>query len=141
MVKVESGKTVTVNYTGKLEDGSVFDTSLKEGREPLHTVLGNGSLIPGFEKGLLGLKEGEKATLNIDPVEAYGEYLDGLVTVVEKDKVPEGVKIGDMLQSEGPRGTMNVVVKEINDKGVKLDANHPLAGKKLVFDIEVLKVG
>ena len=73
MATIESGKTVTVNYTGKLEDGSVFDTSLKEGREPLHTVLGNGSLIPGFEKGLLGLKEGEKATLNNDPDEAYGE--------------------------------------------------------------------
>ena len=131
MVKVESGKTITVNYTGKFEDGSVFDTSLQEGREPLHTVLGNGSLIPGFEKGLLGLKEGEKATLTIDPVEGYGEYLDGLVTVVEKNRVPEGVKLGDMLQSEGPRGTMNVVVKEINEKGIKLDANHPLAGKKI----------
>ena len=66
MIKVESGKTITVNYTGKFEDGTVFDSSLAEGREPLHTVLGNGNLIPGFEKGLLGMKEGEKKTLNID---------------------------------------------------------------------------
>lgn len=141
MTKVESGKTVTVNYTGKFEDGTVFDSSLAEGREPLHTVLGNGSLIPGFEKGILGLKEGDKKTLNIDPVEGYGEYLNGLVTVVEKEKVPTEVKVGDVLQSNGPKGTINVQVKEINQTGVKLDANHPLAGKKLIFDIEVLKVG
>ena len=141
MVKVESGKTITVNYTGKFEDGTVFDSSLDDGREPLHTVLGSGNLIPGFEKGLLGMNEGEKKTLTLDAVEGYGEYLKGLVTVIEKDKVPEGVKVGQVLQSEGPRGVMNVTVKEITDKGVKVDANHPLAGKTLIFDLEVVKVG
>jgi len=141
MTKVESGKTITVNYTGKFEDGTVFDSSLDDGREPLHTVLGSGNLIPGFEKGLLGMNEGEKKTLTLDAVEGYGEYLKGLVTVIEKDKVPEGVKVGQVLQSEGPRGVMNVTVKEITDKGVKVDANHPLAGKTLIFDLEVVKVG
>ena len=140
MVKVESGKTITVNYTGKFEDGTVFDSSLDDGREPLHTVLGSGNLIPGFEKGLLGMNEGEKKILNIEPIEAYGEYLKGLVHVIEKDKVPEEVKIGDLLKSEGPRGTMNVRVTEINEKGIKIDANHPLAGKKLIFDIEVIEI-
>jgi len=140
MTKIESGKTVTVHYTGKFDNGEVFDSSLKEGREPLHTVLGNGSLIPGFEKGLLGMTAGEKRTLDIDPVEAYGEYLDGLVTVVDKKNVPAGVSVGDVLQSQGPRGTMNVTVKNINEEGVKLDANHPLAGKKLIFEVEVLEV-
>ena len=140
MTKVESGKTITVNYTGKFEDGTVFDSSLDDGREPLHTVLGSGNLIPGFEKGLLGMNEGEKKTLTLDAVEGYGEYLKGLVTVIEKDKVPEGVKVGQVLQSEGPRGVMNVTVKEITDKGVKVDANHPLAGKTLIFDLEVLDV-
>ena len=89
MKKVESGKTVSVNYTGKFDNGEVFDSSLAEGREPLHTVLGHGSLIPGFEKGLLGMVEGEKKTLDIDPSEAYGEYLDGLVTTVPKERVPK----------------------------------------------------
>lgn len=141
MTKVESGKVVTVNYTGKFEDGTIFDSSLAEDREPLHTVLGNGSLIPGFEKGLLGMAPGEKKVLNIDPVEGYGEYLKGLVTVVPKEKVPEGVKVGDVLQSEGTKGTINVMVKEINKEGVKLDANHPLAGKTLIFEVEVIEVG
>jgi len=141
MKKVKSGKTVTVNYTGKFDNGEVFDSSLAEGREPLHTVLGHGSLIPGFEKGLLGMVEGEKKTLDIDPSEAYGEYLDGLVTTVPKERVPKESKIGDILQSEGPKGTINVMIKEINDDGVKLDANHPLAGKKLIFDIEVVEIG
>ena len=140
MKKVNSGKTVSVNYTGKFDNGEVFDTSLSEGREPLHIILGQGSLIPGFEKGLVDMKEGEKKTLNIDPTEAYGEYLDGLVTTVTKDKLPEGFKLGDVLQSTGPKGTINVTVKEINENKVTIDANHPLAGKKLIFDVEVLKI-
>ena len=139
--KVESGKTVTVHYTGKFDDGVVFDSSLREGREPLHTVLGSGSLIPGFEKGLLGMTKGEKKTVNVDATEGYGEYLKGLITTVAKDKVPESVKVGDVLQSQGPRGTMNVTVKGIKENEVTLDANHPLAGKKLIFDLEVVEVG
>lgn len=140
MSKVETGKTIKVNYTGKFEDGTVFDTSLVEGGEPLKTVLGQGNLIPGFEKGLLGMNEGENKTIEIDPVEGYGEYLDGLVTTVPKTQMPEGVKVGDVLQSSGDRGTINVTVTEINETEVKVDANHPLAGKKLIFDVELLDV-
>ncbi len=140
MSKVETGKSVKLNYTGKFENGDVFDTSLVEGREPLKTILGQGNLIPGFEKGLLGMSEGETKTINIDPVEAYGEYLDGLVTKVEKKQVPDTVKVGDMLQSQSDRGVMNVTVTEITEDGVTLDANHPLAGKKLVFEVEVLEI-
>jgi len=140
MSKVETGKQVKVNYTGKFEDGTVFDTSVTEGREPLRTILGEGNLIPGFEKGLLGMTVGETKTINIEAVEAYGEYLDGLVTTVEPKQVPETVKVGDVLQSQGERGVMNVTVTEITDKGIKLDANHPLAGKNLVFEVEVLEV-
>ncbi len=140
MSKVETGKQVKLNYTGKFEDGTVFDTSLQEGREPLRTILGQGNLIPGFEKGLLGMNEGESKTINIEPVEGYGEYLDGLVTTVPPTQVPENVKVGDVLQSQGERGVMNVTVTEITDKGIKLDANHPLAGKNLVFEVEVLEV-
>ena len=140
MSEVKTGNTIKVNYTGKFEDGTVFDTSLTEGREPLETVLGQGNLIPGFEKGLLGMNEGENKTIEIDPTEAYGEYLDGLVNVVPPTQMPEGVKVGDVLQSSGERGTINVTVKEITEQGIKIDANHPLAGKKLIFDVEVLEV-
>ena len=141
MSKVETGKQVKLNYTGKFEDGTVFDTSIQEGREPLRTILGQGNLIPGFEKGLLGMNEGESKTINIEPVEGYGEYLDGLVTTVPPTQVPENVKVGDVLQSQGERGVMNVTVTEITEKGIQLDANHPLAGKKLVFDVEGVEVG
>ena len=140
MSEVKTGNTIKVNYTGKFEDGTVFDTSLTEGREPLETVLGQGNLIPGVEKGLLGMNEGENKTIEIEPTEAYGEYLDGLVNVVPPTQMPEGVKVGDVLQSSGERGTINVTVKEITEQGVKIDANHPLAGKKLIFDVEVLEV-
>tara|TARA_B100000900_G_C20165880_1_gene547827 strand:- start:72 stop:497 length:426 start_codon:yes stop_codon:yes gene_type:complete len=140
MSEVKTGNTIKVNYTGKFEDGTVFDTSLTEGREPLETILGQGNLIPGFEKGLLGMNEGENKTIEIEPTEAYGEYLDGLVNVVPPTQMPEGVKVGDVLQSSGERGTINVTVKEITEQGVKIDANHPLAGKKLIFDVEVLEV-
>ena len=140
MSKVETGKQVKLNYTGKFEDGTVFDTSLQEGREPLRTILGQGNLIPGFEKGLLGMNEGESKTINIEPTEGYGEYLDGLVTTIPITKVPENVKVGDVLQSNSDRGVMNVTVTEITDKEVKLDANHPLAGKKLIFEVEVIEI-
>jgi len=140
MSEVKTGNTIKVNYTGKFEDGTVFDTSLTEGRDPLETVLGQGNLIPGFEKGLLGMNEGENKIIEIEPTEAYGEYLDGLVNVVPPTQMPEGVKVGDVLQSSGERGTINVTVKEITEQGVKIDANHPLAGKKLIFDVEVLEV-
>jgi FKBP-type peptidyl-prolyl cis-trans isomerase 2 len=141
MSKVENGKSVIVHYTGRFEDGTVFDTSMTEGREPINTVLGQGSLIKGFESGLIGMSEGEKKTIEISPEEGYGEYLDGLVTVVKNDQVPSGVKVGDVLQSQSDRGTINVTVKEITEEGVKLDANHPMAGKKLIFDLEVVNVG
>lgn len=140
MSKVETGKTIKINYTGKFEDGTVFDTSVGEGREPLKAVLGQGNLIPGFEKGLLGMNEGENKTIEVDPTEGYGEYLDGLVTVVPKTQMPEGIKLGDVLQSSGDRGTINVTIKEINENDVKVDANHPLAGKKLLFEVELLEV-
>ena len=86
------------------------------------------------------MNEGENKTIEIEATEAYGEYLDGLVTVVPKTQMPDGVKVGDVLQSSGDRGTINVTVKEVNEKDVKVDANHPLAGKKLMFEVELLEV-
>ena len=140
MKKVDLNSSVTVNYTGRLEDGTIFDSSLNEGREPLSATLGQGSLIQGFEKCLVGMSEGETKTVNIPFNEAYGERKDELVAEVPKDRVPEEVEIGQMLQTMTQQGPMNVIVKEINENSVVLDANHPLAGKDLIFDLEVISV-
>jgi FKBP-type peptidyl-prolyl cis-trans isomerase SlpA len=141
MKKIELNSTVTVHYTGKLEDGTIFDSSLTEGREPLSATLGQGSLIQGFEKALIDMIEGEKKTVNIPSSEAYGDINPTLVAEVPKDRVPEGVEEGAMLQTITQQGPMNVLVKEIKDDVVVIDANHPLAGKDLIFDLEVISVG
>ena len=140
MKKIDVNSTVSVNYTGRLEDGTVFDSSLNPGREPLSATLGQGALIPGFEKGLLGMSIGESKTVNIPCVDAYGELNEQLVAEVPKDRVPEGVIEGQMLQTMTQQGPMNVVVKEVKDDVVILDANHPLAGKDLIFDLEVISI-
>lgn len=140
MEKITQNSTVTVNYTGKLEDGTIFDTSLVEGREPLKAKLGEGQLIPGFESGLIDMIVGENKTIEINPTEAYGEYNNELIVEVPKNNVPENVEVDMMLQTFGPMGPSIVKVLEIKDEVVVLDANHPLAGKKLIFDLEVVGV-
>jgi len=140
MKKIEIGNTVKVNYTRRLEDGSVFDTSLTEGREPLSATLGQNQLIKGFEDGLMGMVTGDKKTIEIDSENAYGPYMEGMVTEVPKNQVPEGIKVGDTLQGNSERGPIMVRVTEINEQSVKIDANHPLAGKKLIFDLEVVEI-
>jgi len=140
MGKIDLNSSVTVNYTGKLEDGTVFDSSLTEGREPLSVTLGQGALIPGFENGLIGMGVGESKTIEINPEDAYGQINEEAFVDVPKDKVPENVEVGMMLQTFGPAGVSVVKVLEINEETVKIDANHPLAGKKLIFDVEVLSL-
>lgn len=140
MKRVESNSTVSVNYTGKLEDGTIFDSSLVEGREPLKTTLGQGQLIKGFENGLLEMQVGESKTIEIPSEEAYGEYLDYLVQEVPIDQMPGDVEVGTQLFSQTDMGPVNFVVKEIKEMTVVLDANHPLAGKNLIFELEVLEV-
>jgi FKBP-type peptidyl-prolyl cis-trans isomerase SlpA len=137
---VEVNSSVTVNYTGRLSDGSVFDSSLTEGRDPLNATLGQGSLIPGFEKGLLGMKEGDKKTIEISSEEAYGSLREDLVVEIPKDRVPENVAEGQMLQTMTPQGPMNVIVKEVKEELVIIDGNHPLAGKDLIFDLELVSI-
>jgi FKBP-type peptidyl-prolyl cis-trans isomerase SlpA len=140
MKKVANDSTVTVNYTGRLEDGTVFDSSMVEGREPLKTQLGQGQLIKGFEAGLIDMSEGEKKTIEIESADAYGEYNPEMINEIPKTQVPEGVKEGEMLQGMGPMGPVNVKVVEVKEETVVLDANHPLAGKKLIFDLEVVSI-
>ena len=140
MEQIKNGDSVSVNYTGRLEDGTIFDTSIQEGREPLTATLGQGQLIPGFENGLIGMSIGEKRTIEISPEQAYGEINPQLVSEVPLTQVPEGVKVGDQLQGQNQYGPVNVVVREVNESTVVLDMNHPLAGKKLIFDLEVVSM-
>ena len=140
MRKVTSTDTVSVHYTGRLEDGTIFDTSIQEGREPLKATLGQGQLIKGFESGLVDMTIGEKKTIEIDHTDAYGDFNEMLITDVPKDQVPQDIQVGQMLQGFGPQGPINVTVIEINEDSVKVDANHPLAGKKLIFDLEVVEI-
>jgi FKBP-type peptidyl-prolyl cis-trans isomerase SlpA len=139
-MKVTENSTVVVNYTGKLEDGTIFDSSLNEGREPLEVTLGQGQLIKGFEDGLVDMLVGDKKTIFIESKDAYGEYLDHLIQEVEKEKVPQDVVPGVTLHAETQMGPINFVVKEVKSDTVVLDANHPLSGKNLFFDLEVLEV-
>ena len=140
MKKVANDSTVTVNYTGKLEDGSVFDSSMVEGREPLKAQLGQGQLIKGFEDGLIDMEIGESKTVEIPASDAYGEYLDYLIQEVPKNQMPGEVEVGTPLMADTQMGTVQFVVKEVNDETVILDANHPLAGQKLIFDLEVVGI-
>lgn len=141
MSKAKNGDTVKVHYTGKLNDGSVFDSS--ENREPLEFQLGSGQLIPGFEKAVTGMTVGESTSVTIPANEAYGEVNDELILNVEKNRLPADIQpeIGMQLQVQQPNGQpVPVVISEVTDDHVKLDANHPLAGKELTFDIEVVEI-
>jgi FKBP-type peptidyl-prolyl cis-trans isomerase SlpA len=140
MKKVETTSKVKVHYTGRLEDGTVFDTSIAEGREPLEVELGLGQLIKGFEDGLIDMSEGEKKTIEISVEDAYGEPKPEFINEIPKTNVPEGVQVGESLQGMGPQGPVNVQVIEVNEETVTLDANHPLAGKNLIFDLEVVSI-
>ena len=140
MKKVQNGDTVTVNYTGRLVNGTVFDSSLNEGREPLVAKLGEGNLIKGFENGLIDMAIGDKKTVEIDHEEAYGPYNDYMIQEVEKTQMPGEVEVGTQLQAQTQMGSVQFVVKEIKESTVVLDANHPLAGETLIFDLEVLDI-
>lgn len=141
MSQVKENDTVKVHYTGKLKDGQVFDTS--EGKDPIEFTLGKGQLIPGFEKGLLNMKVNEKKTVTIPKEEAYGEPREDLIQEVEKNQLPDEIQpeVGMGLVSRTPDGReMNLVVAEVKDETIVVDGNHPLAGKDLVFDLEVVEI-
>lgn len=141
MSKAKNGDTVKVHYTGKLNDGSVFDSS--ENREPLEFQLGSGQLIPGFEKAVNGMTVGDSTTVTIPANEAYGDVNEELILSVEKDRLPADIQpeVGMQLQVQQPDGQpVPVVISDVTDGIVKLDANHPLAGKDLTFHIEVVEI-
>lgn len=141
MTLVKENNTVKVNYTGKLSDGHVFDSS--EGKEPLEFTLGKGQIIAGFEKGVINMKLNEKKTITIPKEEAYGEVNKELIQEVEKSKLPQDIKpeVGMGLVSKSQDGQeMNLVVVEVKDESIVIDGNHPLAGKDLIFDLEVVEI-
>ena len=136
---VEKGKIVSVHYKGTIKDGEVFDDS--NDREPLQFEIGQGKIIPGFEKAILGKKEGDKIDIKINPEDAYGEKREDLVVEVEKSKMPQEVEVGQTLEANSDDGkSVNVTVKEVNDNNVVVDGNHPLAGEELFFNIEIVEV-
>lgn len=140
MSVIKKGDTIKVHYTGTLQNGEVFDSSRQ--REPLEFTLGKGQLIPGFENAVMGLSVGESTTTNIPSSEAYGEHNPEMELQIQKSQLPEGMQpeVGMQLQLNQENGQpIPVRVTNIEGEEVTIDANHPLAGKDLTFDIEVIE--
>lgn len=141
MSKIKENDTVKVHYTGKLDGGQVFDSSRE--REPLEFKVGEGKLIPGFEKAVIGMEKGETKEVNIPKDNAYGDHKEELTQEVKKNDLPEDIdpKVGMELMSKTPDGReFRVFIKDVKDEEIVIDANHPLAGRDLVFEIEVVDV-
>ena len=133
---------VKVHYTGKLSSGEVFDSSVD--REPIEFVVGGGQMIKGFDDGVLGMGLNEKKTLNIPADQAYGESNPALVQTLDRTQLPPDLKpeVGQTLVAGSPEGQeMHVQVTEVTEVTITIDANHPLAGKELIFDIELVEIG
>lgn len=142
MTQAKQGDTVKIHYTGRLTDGTQFDSS--EGREPLEFQVGSGQIISGLDTQVEGMDEGDKATVTIPADDAYGPHRPEGVQTLPRERVPEGVdlSLGARLQATSADGQqMTLTVVDVNDAEVTVDANHPLAGKDLVFDVELVKVG
>jgi peptidylprolyl isomerase len=141
MTQAKTGDTVQVHYTGTLDDGTVFDSSV--GGSPLEFTVGAGQVIPGFEQAVVGMQVGESRQAQIPADQAYGTYRDELVFTVQKTQFPEGFapEVGEQYQVSGADGQAMVVsVREVTPGEVTLDANHPLAGRDLNFDIQLVAV-
>ena len=141
MAQAKEGDTVKIHYTGKFNDGKVFDASKEE--EPLEFVLGEGQVIPGVEEAVIGMNPEESKTTTIPPEKGYGQYHEDMVVDVDKSKFPEHIQpeLGLELELKQEDGeSVYVVVTNITDEEVTLDANHPLAGKDLTFDIRLMEI-
>jgi len=141
MITAQIGNHVKVHYTGRLENGEIFDSSVD--REPLEFELGTDGIIAGFQQGILGMAEGEKKTLRIAPEDAYGPYHEEGVMELDRSLLPADVplEIGLGLQLRNPDGDVfNVMVKNVTEDKVTFDANHPLAGQTLIMDVELVEI-
>lgn len=141
MAKAKKGDKVQVNYKGYLKDGSIFDSS--DGKPPLDVTLGSGMVIPGFDAALVGMEVGDKKTVQIPMEQAYGVHNAEMVMQIPKEQIPPDLKpeVGQKLQVGGPNGeAMQVEVLDLTDEFIVLDANPPLAGKDLIFDLELVAI-
>lgn len=141
MAQAKEGDEVRVHYTGKLEDGTVFDTS-QEG-EPLSFTIGEDRVIPGFEEAVVGMEPGDSKTQTIEPENAYGEHREDMVMELDKGQIPDEVEpqVGQQLQLRLENGqTVPVLITALGEDTVTIDANHPLAGRTLTFEIELIDV-
>jgi len=141
MVTAKNGDTVRVHYRGYFDDGTEFDSSY--GKEPFEFTLGAEMVIPGFENAVIGMAEGETKTVHVEPDAAYGERRDDLVVQVERNQIPEHIQLeeGVVLQVSMDDGSItHVTVTEIGDEYVTLDGNHPLAGKPINFEIQLVEI-
>ncbi|HEX9952060.1 MAG TPA: FKBP-type peptidyl-prolyl cis-trans isomerase [Rubricoccaceae bacterium] len=140
MAQATTGDTVHIHYTGTLADGTEFDSS--RGREPLRFTLGAGQVVPGFDRAVDGMAEGQTQTVTIPAAEAYGEHDPENTLVVPAANLPTGVVLGDRLALGTPDGgQVAVTVTAIDADGATLDANHDLAGKDLTFEITLVRIG
>ena len=143
MVQAKTGDKISVHYTGKLTDGTLFDSSTE--REPLEFEIGSGMVIKGFDEGVTGMAIGEKKTVYIPAAEAYGDMNPEHMAVFNKAEIPSDIpyEVGMQLNmhQDGSGQVMPVTVVEVTDLTITLDANHPLAGKDLIFDLELVSIG
>jgi peptidylprolyl isomerase len=141
MVQAKSGDTVKIHYTGRLEDGTVFDSSAE--REPLEFTISGGQVIPGFEQAVLGMTPGESKTEKIPMDQAYGPHREEMVLEVSREQIPPDInpEVGQQLQIQQANGqSVPVFVTEVTDNQITLDANHPLAGEDLTFEIQLVEI-
>lgn len=141
MTEVKTGDTVRIHYTGRLEDGTVFDSSRE--REPLEFTVGSGQIIPGLDNALPGMNVGDEKTVQVPCDEAYGEHDPNGRQEVPREQIPAEIPLdpGTALQMQMPDGrAVPVTVAEVGEQNVVLDANHPLAGKDLTFDVEMVEI-
>lgn len=140
-MKAKANDTVKVHYKGTLTDGVMFDSS--EGRDPLEFTIGSGQIIPGFENGVIGMQVEESKTINIPAAEAYGQPKEELIQEVLKSQLPPEInpEVGLQLMSQAPNGQQTpLVVTEVKEDSIMIDANHPLAGKDLTFELTLVSI-
>ena len=149
MAQAKQGDTVIVHYTGKLDDGTVFDSSecTDEGCDcpsgPFEFTIGQGQVIPGFEQGVIGMNPGDEKTINIPVDQAYGERIEDMVAVVDRKDIPAelSLELGNQLEVTQEDGSsFPVVITDITETSVTLDANHPLAGRDLTFELKLMEI-
>ncbi|MBL0731240.1 MAG: FKBP-type peptidyl-prolyl cis-trans isomerase [Desulfosarcina sp.] len=139
MTQAKAGDKVSVHYIGKLDDGSVFDSSM----EPIEFEIGKKTMLPSFENSLIGMKQSESKTITIPPGDAYGEYNDKLVFVINRSDLPPDFvpQKGKLMQGRSDHGdVIDACIKGIDDEKITMDANHELAGKRLTFEITLMGI-